>query len=207
MPTTFRDATLSWRPKTGIPPETCRNFGHPHHRLPLTVQVRFAWGWRKSGFPVINSHADSLPRSRHAAAVWPFYFLACNSHADPGPRSRHAAAVWPFYFLACNSHADLGPPDCAVHAVKHGMNATIRSPWVGSKGPFGPPDCAVHAVKHGMNATIRSPWEAPPGGSPTHGRLLQDSQPPLEEPPPPCAKWPRWPSRSREAHGGHASKA
>ena len=73
--------------------------------------------------------------------------------------------------------------------------------------PFGPPECAVHAVKHGMNATIRSPWEAPPGGSPTHGRLLQEGHPPLEEPPPPWAKWPRRPRGSREAHGGHASKA
>ena len=27
--------------------------------------------------------------------------------------------------------------------------------------PFGPPECAVHAVKHGMNATIRSPWDGP----------------------------------------------
>ena len=142
VPTTFRDATLSWRPKTGIPPETCRNFGHPYHRLPLTVQVRFAWGWRKSGFPVINSHADSLPQSRHAAAVWPFYFLACKSHADPGPRSRHAAAVWPFYSLACNSHADLGPPDCAVHAVKHGMNPTIRSPWAHGLGGRRPKGCS-----------------------------------------------------------------
>ena len=32
--------------------------------------------------------------------------------------------------------------------------------------PFGPPECAVHAVKHGMNATIRSPWEARPGRGP-----------------------------------------
>ena len=36
--------------------------------------------------------------------------------------------------------------------------------------PFGPPECAAHAVKHGMNAPIRSPWEAPPGGSVPCGR-------------------------------------
>ena len=36
--------------------------------------------------------------------------------------------------------------------------------------PFGPPECAVHAVKHGMNATIRSPGAGAGSGGRENGR-------------------------------------
>ena len=92
----------------GLDVATLRPFGRSENS---------AWGWRKSGVPGNKSHADSWPRCRHVAAVWPLSILACNSHADPGPRSRHAAAVWPLSILACNSHADPGPRSRHAAAV------------------------------------------------------------------------------------------
>ena len=93
-----------------------------------------AWGWRKSGVPENNSHADSWPRCRHARTVLPFWLRACNSHKDSwpqsrhaGPQSRHVRTVSLFWVAACNSHKDSGPQSRHARTIYTNSRSTAAA--------------------------------------------------------------------------------